>query len=341
MLSHRDGPTLVNVAIADSTQIHTQLLERALQEDRCLKVLGTASSSEGLLGVAQRFPIDVAIISFNLDDQYGRGPQLLREIRARRPKIKGVILLESSQPQDVLDCFSAGAKGIFSGRESLESLCKCIRCVHEGQVWARSEDLEHALEYVARIPLARISNQQGLGLLSLREREVVQYLASGMTNTEIAASLGLSRHTIKNYLFRIFDKLGVSSRTELLYHAMGNIQPPDDDAKKGKQNTLSDLLQAAETDVISPQLQLADQYRKSDGRAPDVVSAYMWYRLAEESAASLGKRAERGRKSLGREMSPRDLAEAEDKAAQWVNSSKKKPAFADSGAAPGASLTLV
>lgn len=340
MLSHRDRATLVSVAIADSTQIHTHLLERAIQEDRSLNVLGTASSSEGLLGVAQRFPIDVAIISFNLDDQYGRGPQLLREIRARRPKIKGVILLESSQPQDVLDCFSAGAKGIFSGRETLESLCKCIRCVHEGQVWARSEDLQHALECLARIPLARVSNQQGLALLSRREREVVQYLALGMTNSEIAGSLGLSRHTIKNYLFRIFDKLGVSSRTELLYHAMGNIQPADDDAK-GEQNPLSNLLQAAETDVISAQLQLGDQYRKSDGRAPDFVSAYMWYLLAEESAASLGKRAENSKKSLRREMSARDLEEAEDKAAQWFKSSKKKPAFADSGTAAGASLTLV
>ena len=333
MLSRSDGPTLVSVAIADSTQIHTQLLERAIQEDRSLKVLGKASSSEDLLRAVQQFPIDVAIISFSLDDQYGRGPQLLREIRARRPKTKGVILLESSQPQDVLDCFSAGAKGIFSKRESMESLRKCIRCVHEGQVWARSEDLEHALQYLARIPLARVSNQQGLALLSRREREVVQYLALGMTNTEIAGSLGLSQHTIKNYLFHIFDKLGVSSRTELLYHAMGNIQPADDAAKKGTQDILSDLLQAAETDVISAQLQLAEQYRKSDGRAPDAVSAYMWYLLAEESAVSLGKRAERGKKSLRRDMSPRDLAEAEDKAAQWVQSSKKKPEFADSGTA--------
>jgi len=73
------------------------------------------------------------------------------------------------------------------------------------------------LEALANSPLVRSTNHKGVELLSARERQVIQHVAGGMSNREIAAALDLSPHTVKNYLFRIFDKLGVSSRTELLY----------------------------------------------------------------------------------------------------------------------------
>ena len=66
-------------------------------------------------------------------------------------------------------------------------------------------------------PTVRAVDANGLNLLSKRELEVVRCLAEGLTNREIADRLGLSQHTIKNYLFRVFDKLGVSSRLELLF----------------------------------------------------------------------------------------------------------------------------
>ena len=218
------GLEVVAIAVADSTRIHTQLLTEAMRSDHGLQVVASASSSVDLLASVARVPIDVAVISHSLDDESGRGTEVLREMRALRPHIKGIILLDSSRPEDVLDCFRAGAKGVFSKHERLESLCKCIRSVHEGQIWARSVELDLALEALANSPVVRATNHKGVELLSARERQVVEYLASGRTNREIAESLGLSRHTIKNYLFRIFDKLGVSSRTELLYFTMSGSQ---------------------------------------------------------------------------------------------------------------------
>src|ERR1700674_4352845 len=138
MPSHEElGSDFVSIVVAESTRIHTQLLADALRNDRGLQVVAEASNSEELLAAITRVPIDVVVISHNLDNQPGHGAQLLREIRALRPRIRGVILLDSSKPQDVLECFRAGASGIFSKGERLESLCKCIRIVHEGQIWAR------------------------------------------------------------------------------------------------------------------------------------------------------------------------------------------------------------
>ena len=180
MPSHPDqGADFISILVADSTRIHTQLLADAMRSDHGLQVVASASTSEELLDAIVRVPIDVAVISYGLDDQPGRGTEVLREIRALRPQIKGVLLLDSSRPQDALECFRAGAKGIFSKHERLESLCKCIRCVHDGQIWARSVELEHALEALANSPMVRATNHKGLDLLSARERQVVQYLAGG------------------------------------------------------------------------------------------------------------------------------------------------------------------
>ncbi|MGA9932141.1 MAG: response regulator transcription factor, partial [Terriglobales bacterium] len=317
MSSHEAvGTDFVSIVVADGTRIHTQLLADALRNDRGLQVVAAASNSEELLAAISRVPIDVVVISHNLDNQPGHGTKMLREMRALRPQIKGVILLDSSKPQEVLECFRAGARGIFSKQERLESLCKCIRAVHEGQIWARSDDLDRALEAFANAPLVRTTNHKGVELLSARERQVIQHVAGGMSNREIAKALELSPHTVKNYLFRIFDKLGVSSRTELLYLTMNNSPavPPPHNGSEGS-HSFSAVIEAAEAGDPCAQLQLAEHFsqikdvpddedRQNAGFAPASVSAYMWYLLAEKKAARMLEQIEEGKKNIRPTMSP-------------------------------------
>src|ERR1017187_2546668 len=345
MPSHEEmGSDFVSIVVADGTRIHTQLLADALRNDRGLQVVAAASNSEELLAAITRVPIDVVVIAHNLDDQPGHGTQVLREMRALRPQIKGVILLDSSKPQDVLECFRAGARGIFSKQERLESLCKCIRSVHEGQIWARSVDLDHALEALASLPLLRATNHKGIELLSARERQVIQHLAAGMTNREIAHTLGLSPHTVKNYLFRIFDKLGVSSRTELLYLTMNNSQAQPQRAANGDGHAFSTIIEAAEAGDPSAQLRLAEHFCQIEngqikdgqiaGAQPDPVSAYTWYLVAEKTATPMLGQIEEGKKNISRSMSPQQLGEAEDRATAWLRDTKKRSGFAGGGEAP-------
>ncbi len=347
MPSHEElGSDFVSIVVADGTRIHTQLLADALRNDRGLQVAAAASNSEELMAAITRVPIDVVVIAHNLDDQPGRGTQVLREMRALRPQIKGVILLDSSKPQDVLECFRAGARGIFSKQERLESLCKCIRSVHEGQIWARSVDLDHALEALASLPLLRATNHKGIELLSARERQVIQQLAAGMTNREIALTLNLSPHTVKNYLFRIFDKLGVSSRTELLYLTMNNSQAQPQRAANGDRHAFSTIIEAAEAGDAWAQLRLAEHLgqikdgqnkdgQNKDGQIsaaqPDSVSAYMWYLLAEKTAAPMLEQIAEAKKTISQKMSPQQLAEAEGRAAARFKN-KKQSGFDDGGA---------
>ncbi|HEY6345117.1 MAG TPA: LuxR C-terminal-related transcriptional regulator, partial [Bryobacteraceae bacterium] len=207
---------------------------------------------------------------------------------------------------------------------------------HEGQIWARSVDLDHALEVFANSPRVRAADHQGIELLSARERQVIQHLAAGMTNREIAHALDLSPHTVKNYLFRIFDKLGVSSRTELLYLTMNNLQSRPQ--RTNGENVFSAIIEAAEAGDPCAQLRLAEHFSQikdvpdNDGQNPGLqpasVSAYMWYLLAERAASPMLGQIEAGKKNIRETMSPQHLAEAEGRAAAWLRNSKKQSRFA-------------
>ena len=91
--------------------------------------------------------------------------------------------------------------------------------VHKGQIWACNEDLEHLVSALSHSKALQFSNSDGMPLLTRREEEVVHLVADGLKNREIAQKLNVKEHSIRNYIYRIFEKLGVSSRVELILYA--------------------------------------------------------------------------------------------------------------------------
>lgn len=219
------GGTPIRVFVADNSPIHTQLIADGLKRDPNLQIIVPMSDSSGLIAEVMASDVDVLVLSANLDEQPSRGLEILQELRTSFPGIRAVVLLHSSKRELIVDAFRAGARGIFSRQGSIEMLMKAVRCVHEGQIWANSREMTLAVEALANSRVIRPMNANGLNLLSRREMEVVRCLAEGMTNREIAERLQLSQHTIKNYLFRVFDKLGVSSRMELLFMTLNQSTP--------------------------------------------------------------------------------------------------------------------
>ena len=83
--------------------------------------------------------------------------------------------------------------------------------VHKGQIWASNEDLEHLIGALSQSKPLHLKNSDGMPLLTRREEEVVHLVADGLKNREIAERLKVKEHSIRNYLYRIFEKLGVST----------------------------------------------------------------------------------------------------------------------------------
>jgi two-component system nitrate/nitrite response regulator NarL len=225
----------IRVLVADDTQIHTQLLADALRRDPQLEVFDPPLRTTELIETVKRHRVSVVVISSKLDEEALRGFEILRQLRESDPQIVAVVLLESSKRDSILQAFRAGARGIFSRYDSVDSLAKCIKTVFGGQVWANSEQISFAVDALAASPMLHGGDGTALSLLSKREMDVVRSLAEGLTNREIGERLGLSQHTIKNYLFRVYDKLGVSSRLELLFmtltqagaaHSMAQVSRP-------------------------------------------------------------------------------------------------------------------
>ena len=132
------------------------------------------------------------------------------------------MLLQDSKPEGVVTAFRGGARGIFYRTHSLKALSKCIRVVHKGQIWASNEDLEHLISALTQTKQLQISNPEGMPLLTRREEEVVHLVADGLKNREIAQQLKVKEHSIRNYIYRIFEKLGVSSRVELILYVFSH-----------------------------------------------------------------------------------------------------------------------
>jgi two-component system nitrate/nitrite response regulator NarL len=208
----------IRVLAADSTRMSSQLLAESLSQDRQFDVTGIEPKELSILqAIALKRP-HVLLVSSNLEESSTLGFELTRQVHAAHPETRVVLLMDTSNPSAVVEAFRCGAQGVFSRTESSKALAKCITSVHHGQVWANSTELRYLLDAFRQSEPMQLVDSRGEALLSKREQDVVRCVAEGLSNREIASRLKLTEHTVKNYLFRIFDKLGVSSRVEVVLY---------------------------------------------------------------------------------------------------------------------------
>jgi two-component system nitrate/nitrite response regulator NarL len=196
-----------------------RLLADALQRARHYHAAAVVTPKDALEAL-NAAPFHVALVSSAFPEDPLGGFQLMRQIQTSHPNVALVAMLDAMDRDVVIEAFRSGARGVFCRVDSFPVLCKCIHCVHQGQVWASSEELHYVLDALAQpAPLESVS-LSGSRPLSKREEEIARLVAEGLSNREISQRLDLSEHTIKNYLFRVFEKLGVSTRVELALYAL-------------------------------------------------------------------------------------------------------------------------
>jgi len=212
----------VRILLADSRPLQSELLAQALR-DQGFSVLCCLAEPGAILQFVERNPFDVLIMSApqNVLDMSG-----LRTVHLTTPQLAKIVLLDSDSRAAVVQAFRSGARGIFClADSSFSALCECIQRIYRGEIWASGRHLGYLLDSVCQTPVLQVLTSSGEKLLTSREEQVVALVADGLSNRNVANELGLSEHTVKKYLFRIFEKLGISNRVELVLYAVHHGEP--------------------------------------------------------------------------------------------------------------------
>ena len=218
-----DDPSIIacTVLLVNIPAISAELMGGALQEQGRIHLIGRAESAAAVKVHLQKQTPCIALIGSHRGINGPTGLPFVEEISALAPQTRQVILGNQLREEDEIAFFHAGVRGLLCEAEiNFSTLSRCILCVSRGQVWANSRQLELLLRSLSFPRALRVNDALGSPILSKREEEVLHLLAEGLSNRSIAATLKLSEHTVKNHIFRIFDKLGVSSRMEAVLYAM-------------------------------------------------------------------------------------------------------------------------
>ena len=189
----------ISVLIAESNYMNCQLVENVFRPKRShVKVVGSTVESTQALTLVKETEPDVAVVDAHLRRRASLRATACCGLFARFSSgQRAIMLLDSREPDFVIDAFRCGAHGVVFRDEPLEILGKCIHAVHKGQVWANSLHLRYLVAALGHAMPMRLQNARGIDLLSKREDQVVRLLAQGLTNKDISIELGLSQHTIK------------------------------------------------------------------------------------------------------------------------------------------------
>jgi len=210
---------LIGVLVADSNLTQSQLLSSALRRKLGIKVNCCRGELPDCVQALRSVQVDVALLGGGATDH--KQLDTLRSLHASHPQVGLILLVDSYDRNLVVNAMRAGARGLFCRAcQPFRALCRCISVVHQGQFWANTEQLGYLIEALRSAPQARVINAKGECLLTPREEQVVGLVAGGIGNREVAQQLGIAENTVKKSLLRIYDKLGISNRVELVLYTL-------------------------------------------------------------------------------------------------------------------------
>jgi DNA-binding NarL/FixJ family response regulator len=211
----------ITVLVSEPDKMYCDLLSASFSSARRrFRVVASAHAAAGVLAPLQRGAPTVAIISASIQDGPRSGIHLLPAIRKAHPDIRILVTVSSSDPELVIESFRLGADGVFNRNDPFEPLCKSVDVLAQGQIWANVQQLRYVLAAFATSPRRVTVPPLVAKRITKWEAAVVSLAEEGLSNREIAEQLNLTEHTVKNYMFRVFEKLGVSNRVEVVLSCM-------------------------------------------------------------------------------------------------------------------------
>ena len=201
---------MIRVLLADDHHLFREGLTRLLSEEENIEVVASLRSGEEVLAMVHDLKPDVVLLDVKMPGL--DGVETARRLRERHPDL-GILLLTVSEDRETLfNAVQAGVRGYLLKSSTSQELVDAIHRISRGEaVISPSMSAKLLDEFVA---LSQGKRQRPEDILTERERDILRYIASGMSNKEIGAALAISPHTVKAHLRHILDKLGLRSRTQ-------------------------------------------------------------------------------------------------------------------------------
>lgn len=214
---------MIRIVIADDHPILRDGLKKLLSFEEDFEVVGEAENGRDVLDKIQEFAPDILLLDLSMPTLDGLAA--LQVLQQSNNKTKVIVLTASEDKNQFVQAMKLGCSGIVLKQTATDLIVKSIRKVYGGEIWLDSHTTAAVMRQFAS-PMDGGSNgapgtkSRERSPLSTREREIVQLVAQGFKNKEMAEKMFISEQTVKNHLHNIFDKLGVSDRLELALYAI-------------------------------------------------------------------------------------------------------------------------
>ena len=192
----------IRVFVVDDHQVVRMGIKTMLESEPDIVVVGTAASGQEALEKLPKMAADVDVLLTDLRMAEMNGEEMMIQLRKTCPSLRCAVLTNYHSDEDVFSAMKSGAMAYLLKTATLEQVVNTIRNVHAGN---------HCIPpHIAQQLAQRVSRSQ----LSARELEIMQLVARGMKNREIAEKLHISGFTVRNHVISLLEKLGTRDRTE-------------------------------------------------------------------------------------------------------------------------------
>lgn len=196
------APTRMRVLVVDDHALLRTGVANIINQEADLEVVAEAADGEAAVIAYQQHRPDVTLMDLRMPGM--EGVEAVRRIRQFDPQARVVVLTTYDADEDIARALEAGAKAYILKDIAADALVTCIRQVLEGRT------------YLAPAAAAKLAERVTQVQLTPRELTALRLMADGQSNKEIAQSLGISERTVKTHIGHLFEKLGVTSRTEAM-----------------------------------------------------------------------------------------------------------------------------
>ena len=210
--------TGIRVILADSQAIYRVGMKKVFALEDDIRVVAQVETLTNLYAALQRYPTDVVLLEGQLiAGTIDAIPELVRQA----PDAKLIVQVTETDEANTVELYRRGVRGVVPRSISPDLLIKCVRKIAEGETWIDNQSISWVIE-AYRAQATTLTNPRVQPKLSKKELAIIGCITRGMRNKEIAYQIGTTEQVIKNYLRKIYDKLGVSDRLELALYCLHN-----------------------------------------------------------------------------------------------------------------------